>query len=674
SVIMEVDEEESFDLVASHFDREFDLSIEREGTLGEDYLKEFGDQQNSIKAEVNEVKQTISELCEEEEDRRKWRMNTQKTHLMGGLSKRLGRRHSNAFCKFYQILAKFPELISTRKKGKGKSTTFRSLHLCEVPGHFLSAIDYFIAHFFSNLRWKWMANSLNPHYEYTKACDMFLDDQLIVDYPDRWIFGEDNSGDVTKLAETLRKSKLSFDLVTADGSTYSLDHPEDQESIVFDILIGEVECALVSLREGGSFVIKVYSSFSLPSSRLFCLLVSLFKRVVIYKPPSSKSGNTERYLICTGFSRGKGKGLSGGGLKEEMSNGVMTKQECERILASSRFFSSLQMKSMENNIDLFASPSLSSEEVNILVDRAIERVMRECQMNILRDSDISTSLFSNRESRPWKELFKDNHVERLKELEDPVKAIQFMEEKQVSWLMAEDGRMVEDAVTEVEWTREEMESFQRNSPQLLVARSGDKSILHSLFIDPELWVALRTIHPEAVIDMCRDGQPINDEVFARGINELPMDSRGFVELAVDGIPSRIDWIRLLLHFLSQLGDSSVKGVTLLLPRDESSTIPLFLSRFSLSVLSIFSILFFRLSIPHPRTSSHFIIEFDLPNYPEDIPVFLKGYLQGLLEKMRNGKECLSFVPLQFPTELYPLIVFYNNEMLQRIICEKLRNV
>eukprot|EP00080_Pristionchus_pacificus_P004401 PDM64421.1 vars-2 [Pristionchus pacificus] len=661
--VMEVDGE-PFDLVGSHFDREFNLSIERENTLGDNHLQDFVEKQALVEKEKR-----ISELCQNEEDRKKWRMNTQKTHLMGGLSKRFRKTRTNAFCKFYQILSRFPELLSP--KSKDDPTTLHSLHLCEVPGHFLSAIEHFIALFLPNLQWEWMANSLNPHYEYIKACDMFLDDKLIVDYPNRWLFGENNSGDVTKLGKTLRDLGRKFDLVTSDGSTYSLDHPEDQESIVYKILVGETLCALSSLMDGGSFIMKVYSNLTIDSCRLFSHLMDQFEKVVIYKPPSSKSGNSERYLICTGFSREKGE------RKLPNTDGIISRQHCERFLACSRFFASLQIETMENNMDLFSNASLSAEDLNVLKDRAIEKVMKECHMNILRDSDIKSSLFRYRnkeeekEVRPWMDNFKDNHVERLKELENRVNGEEFLRAREVAWFMADDGRMVEDATTDVEWTKDELETLNEDSALIFVPLI-DEPIVHSIFVDAELLVALRSINFMAVNDMCGDqmtGIHVQEHIH---ITNFRLDHRGYIMLSVIGVTNRIEWIRTLLFFISLIGNPTLKGVTLL-HENESSSIPLILSRFSASVFCFLSIIFYRVNILHPKKNSPVMMEFDLPNYPEDIPACVEEHLKKLLARTLQGEEeCLSFVPLKFQTELYPLIAFYNNEMIKRAISGTLR--
>uniref|UniRef100_A0A0K0D375 PKD_channel domain-containing protein n=1 Tax=Angiostrongylus cantonensis TaxID=6313 RepID=A0A0K0D375_ANGCA len=101
---------------------------------------------------------------------------------------------------------------------------FRSFHLCEAPGHFISALDRFICTFHSNMDWFWEANSLNPHHETTSTCDMILEDEIILDQPSRWHFGKDGSGDIRKWDYEYLSSLVGsgrYYLVTADGSFYT---------------------------------------------------------------------------------------------------------------------------------------------------------------------------------------------------------------------------------------------------------------------------------------------------------------------------------------------------------------------------------------------------------------------------------------------------------------------
>lgn len=78
-----------------------------------------------------------------------------------------------------------------------------------------------------------------------------------------------------------------------------------------------------------------------------------------------------------------------------------------------------------------------------------------------------------------------------------------------------------------------------------------------------------------------------------------------------GVTNRIEWIRTLLFFISLIGNPTLKGVTLL-HENESSSIPLILSRFSASVFCFLSIIFYRVNILHPKKNSPVMMEFDLP--------------------------------------------------------------
>ena len=46
---------------------------------------------------------------------------------------------TQAWCKFHEILSQFPALVSCGEPGD-----FRSLHLCEAPGAFVTSLNHFI--------------------------------------------------------------------------------------------------------------------------------------------------------------------------------------------------------------------------------------------------------------------------------------------------------------------------------------------------------------------------------------------------------------------------------------------------------------------------------------------------------------------------------------------------
>uniref|UniRef100_A0A0N5ASB4 Cap-specific mRNA (nucleoside-2'-O-)-methyltransferase 2 n=1 Tax=Syphacia muris TaxID=451379 RepID=A0A0N5ASB4_9BILA len=180
---------------------------------------------------------------------------------------------------------------------------YRTLHLCEGPGAFISALNVYILLNkdiqFKN-KWMWYANSLNPHFECNEPSSLFLDDELITATQDHWIFGPDNSGNILHWdAEYLLKlqSELgSFHLVTADGSLYCQDDPKEQEALTFPLIKQEIEIAKLLLTEGGSLVVKIYTFTSEYTVKFLKEITELFQSIHLLKPSCSKPGNSE---VCS---------------------------------------------------------------------------------------------------------------------------------------------------------------------------------------------------------------------------------------------------------------------------------------------------------------------------------------------------------------------------------------
>jgi len=94
-------------------------------------------------------------------------------------------------------------------------------------------------------------------------------------------------------------------LVTADGSVDCQSDPGRQESIVSDLHMAETVTALKVLSPGGNFVIKMFTIFESETLCLLYLLNCSFECVEIFKPATSKEGNSEVYVVCKNFSRSK---------------------------------------------------------------------------------------------------------------------------------------------------------------------------------------------------------------------------------------------------------------------------------------------------------------------------------------------------------------------------------
>lgn len=205
---------------------------------------------------------------------------------------------TQAWCKFYECLNQFkiiPIMSSTQ--------SFISLHLCEAPGGFIAALNHYIK---SNrdLEWQWIATTLNPHYEGNKLSEMIPDDRLLRFTRKNWHFGLDHTGDITKFynyKDLISYIKEKVSLVTADGSVDCMHDPGEQESLVEYLHYCETITALSILADGGSFVLKIFTIFEHTTICLLYLLNISFRSINAFKPCTSKSGNSEVYIICLDF-------------------------------------------------------------------------------------------------------------------------------------------------------------------------------------------------------------------------------------------------------------------------------------------------------------------------------------------------------------------------------------
>ena len=188
---------------------------------------------------------------------------------------------------------------------------FRTAHICEAPGAFICATNFYhnlrreknYSRSSANQSWEWTALSLNPFYEGNDNAAMVDDDRLIVETIPNWYFGLDNSGNILDIQNIrgLWKKSSGVHLVTADGSVDSSGDPNEQESLVSELHYAEAICALGALAKNGSFVLKMFNLFECETICLLYILALHFKQLSIFKPASSRAPNAETYIIALGF-------------------------------------------------------------------------------------------------------------------------------------------------------------------------------------------------------------------------------------------------------------------------------------------------------------------------------------------------------------------------------------
>ncbi|XP_058833679.1 cap-specific mRNA (nucleoside-2'-O-)-methyltransferase 2 [Topomyia yanbarensis] len=254
-----------------------------------------------VKKDLNAVKSRLNDF--EISD---WHQHTRRRSSLLPILRELRRRIGGEFVT--QAFAKLYECVAEYKLVPDGKQEFVSVHLCEAPGAFITGLNHYLKLNHQEVKWHWFANTLNPYYEGNCLGNMIADDRFIFHTLDSWCFGEDYTGDIMQrhnLDAIVRRSK-EFDqvnLVTADGSIDCLDVPEFQEEHVSRLHLAEAVTALKVLTEGGSVILKMFTLFEHCSVNLLYLLYVSFAELNVFKPCTSKPGNSEVYVIGKGFRR-----------------------------------------------------------------------------------------------------------------------------------------------------------------------------------------------------------------------------------------------------------------------------------------------------------------------------------------------------------------------------------
>lgn len=178
-----------------------------------------------------------------------------------------------------------------------------------------------------------MASTLNPYYEGNSVLSTILDDRFIFHTLDKWHFGADFTGNLMNeqnmyaLKEHCDNKLGPVHLVTSDGSIDCLERPEDQEEVVARLHIAELLATLLILADQGNMILKMFTFFENSSlgefffdriafgsgiitilyflSEILYIMNCCFDEVHVFKPATSKEGNSEVYVIAKKYNKQK---------------------------------------------------------------------------------------------------------------------------------------------------------------------------------------------------------------------------------------------------------------------------------------------------------------------------------------------------------------------------------
>ncbi|XP_048350184.1 cap-specific mRNA (nucleoside-2'-O-)-methyltransferase 2 [Sphaerodactylus townsendi] len=356
--------------------------------------KEFGSLV-ALKESMNEVKNRLSDKKLDQ-----WHQHTSFTNKAGKIIAYIKKSANaelctQAWCKFHEMLGSFPLLPSDALQ----NGELNSLHLCEAPGAFIASLNHFLRSHCIPCDWNWVANTLNPYHEANDTLTMIMDDRLIANTLPWWYFGPDNTGDIMTQGhltglQRFISNMAAVHLVTADGSFDCQGNPGEQEAIVSSLHYCEAVTALMTLGLGGSFVLKMFTLFEHCSVNLLFLLNCAFEEVHVFKPATSKAGNSEVYVICLRYL---GREAIHSLLSKMMQNfgTEMVKKALfpQHLIPESfikvhedccSFFHRHQVETISENLRLFEGMGEAEQaRLNLLRDCAVDFFLKRFQMKPL---------------------------------------------------------------------------------------------------------------------------------------------------------------------------------------------------------------------------------------------------------------------------------------------------
>ncbi|KAM4721963.1 cap-specific mRNA (nucleoside-2'-O-)-methyltransferase 2 [Rhinophrynus dorsalis] len=360
---------------------------------------EESDELQFLKESLNKTKNLLSDKKLDD-----WHRHTSFTNKAGKIVPEV-RRSANAelctqaWCKFHEIIWSYPLL----PENAFWNNELNTIHLCEAPGAFITSLNHYLKTQNVHCDWTWVANTLNPYHETNDGVVMIADDRLIANTLQWWYFGPDNTGDImtynylTGLQQFI-SNMSAVHLVTADGSFDCQGNPGEQESLVSPLHYCEVVTCLLTLSQGGSFVLKMFTLFEHTSVNLMYLLNCCFDQVHVIKPGTSKAGNSEVYVVCLGYL---GKESIQDLLKKmiqnfgtEIVNKSLFPRRCLPIsflkchLECCTFFYKHQTDTINENLQLFSHMGIEEKSrLNALRNLAVSYYIEKYQVRRIQRKD-----------------------------------------------------------------------------------------------------------------------------------------------------------------------------------------------------------------------------------------------------------------------------------------------
>jgi 23S rRNA U2552 (ribose-2'-O)-methylase RlmE/FtsJ len=208
--------------------------------------------------------------------------------------------HVSKYKPLSRAFFKMIEMCNTFNIIDNKLDIFNSFHLAEGPGGFIEATVKLRSNTNDKYYGITLQNSENENVPGWKKSHKFLKNNPNVIIEN----GIDNTGNLYSIDNyeyIYNNYKNSMNLITGDGGfDFSVDYSK-QEHNSLRLILTQVIYAVSLQQKGGSFILKMFDIFIKPTIDILYILSCFYNEVHIYKPNTSRYGNSEKYVICKDF-------------------------------------------------------------------------------------------------------------------------------------------------------------------------------------------------------------------------------------------------------------------------------------------------------------------------------------------------------------------------------------
>lgn len=284
------------------------------------------------------------------------------------------------------------------------SESMQSFHLAEGPGGFIEATVNTRA----NMNDRYIGMTLidtvfNATVPSWKKSDAFLNANPYTVMIETGYDGTGNILSVENFDYCAKKYGGEMGFITGDGGFDFTTCFDDQETKTLPLIFAQACFAIAMQREGGNFVLKIFDVFTQATIDVLYLLSCAYSETYICKPQTSRTANSERYVVCKGFIPGK---IDLAELRRAFID-VTNHEYCDRIFYGknipSLFISKVEdynaiigQQQLENihqtlsMIDKFVKP----EKIEQMTKQNIAKCINWCMRHQVPYNSITTNIFS----------------------------------------------------------------------------------------------------------------------------------------------------------------------------------------------------------------------------------------------------------------------------------------